>query len=128
MGDDLVFRVAGAVHSAPLSLTPDEMAVALSAHLWFLQRASGGGIELTAAGYLKPADVEAASTIIPVMADWIGANSRETHTVPVLHFRESLQQLGLLRKYKGKLLLTRAGASAPATPNDCGATSPSGSP
>lgn len=50
------------------------------------------------------------------MVDWIGTANRECHTVPVLRFRESLQQLGLLRKYRGRLLLTRAGAAARGNP------------
>jgi len=79
---------------------------------WFLDRAKDGGISLTAAGYLKPADVEQASKVVPVMADWIGKNNREAHCYPLLRFRESLQDLGLLRKAKGTLLLTKAGQAA----------------
>ena len=79
---------------------------------WFLDRAAQGGITLTGAGYLKPTDVEAASEVIPAMADSIGKNNRETHCGPLLHFRLSLQSVGLLRKSKGALLLTRVGAAA----------------
>lgn len=95
---------------------PDEMEAALTAHRWFLDRAKGGGIELTSAGYLKPHDVEAASQVVPAMADWIGKNNREIHAGPLLEFRESLQAMGLLRKYKGTLLMTRAGAAAQCDP------------
>lgn len=34
----------------------------------------------------------------------------------MLEFRQSLQQIGLLRKYKGKLLLTKLGKAAQADP------------
>ncbi len=44
------------------------------------------------------------------MGDWIGRANRESETMPILHFRKLLQSLGLLRKYKGTLRLTRAGA------------------
>ena len=75
---------------------------------WFLERADAeGGIPLTGAGYLRPADVEAASAVLPQMADWIGMNNREVHAVPLQMFRTSLQRAGILRKHKGALLLTR---------------------
>ncbi len=50
------------------------------------------------------------------MGDWIGKNNRESLAAPLLGFRESLQSIGLLRKYKGSLLLTRVGASAQRDP------------
>ncbi len=92
----------------------DEMVAALATHRWFLDRAKGGGIELTSAGYLKPDDVEAASQVVPAMGDWIGKNNREIHAVPLLAFRESLQAMGLLRKYTGTLLLNPCGSCGPA--------------
>ena len=88
----------------------------LRAYQWFLDRAARDGIALTAAGYLKPADVEAASEVVPVVGDWIGKRNREDLTVPLLEFRQSLQQIGLLRKSKGKLLLTKLGKAARADP------------
>jgi hypothetical protein len=67
---------------------------------------------LTTAGYLKPADVEEASKVVPVMNDWIGKHNREIQCYPLLRFREGAQPLGLLRKHKGTLLLTKAGVAA----------------
>ncbi len=99
-----------AAESPPLDVA--EVSGHLRAFQWFLDRAVDGGIALTAAGYLKPADVEAASEVVPVMADWIGKNNREAHCYPLQRFRESLQDVGLLRKAKGTLLLTKAGRSA----------------
>lgn len=109
-GDDL--------RKAALTLTvarpPDTVAVTdnLRAYQWFLDRAKDGGIVLTTAGYLKPADVEEASKVVPVMQDWIGQHNREVQCYPLLRFREGLQSLGLLRKHKGTLLLTKAGVAA----------------
>ena len=81
---------------------------ALRAVTWFLEQADAeGGLPLTGAGYLRPAAVEAASTVVPQMADWIGKNNREVQSAPLLCFRESLQQMKILRKYKGALLPTR---------------------
>jgi hypothetical protein len=50
------------------------------------------------------------------MGNWIGKNNRESLAYPLLDFRKSLQSMGLLRKYKGTLLLTRAGAAAQRDP------------
>lgn len=81
---------------------------ALRAVTWFLEQADAeGGLPLTGAGYLRPAAVEAASAVVPQMADWIGKNNREVQSAPLLYFRESLQQMKILRKYKGALLPTR---------------------
>jgi hypothetical protein len=114
IGEDLAARTL-TLASEPTRPSDDELAAALRAYVWFLNRAEGG-IELTSAGYLKPADVEAASLVVPAVGDWIGKNNRESHAAPLLHFRQSLQSMGLLRKYKGSLLLTRAGASAERDP------------
>ncbi|UJL31001.1 plasmid pRiA4b ORF-3 family protein [Mycolicibacterium vanbaalenii] len=121
---DLVQRLAYTAHGDSLSQaalaltekhTPLE-AADLIGHLrgfqWFLDRAADGGIPLTGAGYLKPADVMEASKVVPVMADWIGVKNHEAHCYPLLQFREMLEDVGLLRKNKGQLLLTRAGQSA----------------
>lgn len=106
-GQDLMDRAL--LLSAPLDPLPDSaIETALRALTWFLERADAeGGIPLTGAGYLRPADVEAASAVLPQMADWIGMNNREVHAVPLQMFRTSLQRAGILRKHKGALLLTR---------------------
>lgn len=115
VGEDLAQRLVGL--ALPAAETQrDEVIAALAAHRWFLDRAKDGGIELTSAGYLKPVDVEAASAVVPAMGDWIGKNNRESLAAPLLEFRESLQSMGLLRKHKGTLLLTRAGAAAQRDP------------
>ncbi|MDP4014566.1 MAG: plasmid pRiA4b ORF-3 family protein [Candidatus Nanopelagicales bacterium] len=115
VGEDFVQRMLLLV-TEPTQPEREEMIAALGAHRWFLSRAKGGGIELTSAGYLKPADVEAAAEIVPAMCDWIGKINRETNAAPLLGFRRSLQSMGLLRKHKGTLQLTRAGAAAERDP------------
>ncbi len=95
----------------------DELRAVLGAHLWFLDRAADGGIPLTSAGYLTPDNVRAAAAVVPGAADWIGKQNREAQTYPVLAFRESLQKLGLLRKYRGTLRLTKAGTAAQRDPH-----------
>jgi hypothetical protein len=54
--------------------------------------------------------------VLPDAREWIGKANRESHTMPVLDFRQSLQQLGLVRKYRGTLLLTRFGRSVRGDP------------
>ena len=109
-GEDLTKAALTLAGARPL----DTVAVAdnLRAYQWFLDRAKGGGIPLTTAGYLKPADVEDASKVVPVMNDWIGKHNREVQCDPLLRFREGVQSLGLLRKRKDTLLLTKAGVAA----------------
>jgi hypothetical protein len=41
--------------------------------------------------------------------EWIGKGNREIQTLPVLHLRETAQAMGLLRKYRGALVLTPRG-------------------
>lgn len=98
--------------------TLDEKCQALRAVQWFLDEASGEGLELTSAGYLKPHAVEEAAAVVPSMADWIGKNNREANAIPLLDFRKQLQSIGLLRKYKGRLKLTKAGASVRDDPEE----------
>lgn len=91
---------------------PEELERDLHAVTWFLDRAADGGIPLTPAGYLRPADVEEACRVVPVMERWYGKNNRESHAGPLLRFREALQSFRVLRKYKGSLLPTRGAAAA----------------
>lgn len=116
VGEDLARRMVTLV-SEPTQPPEEEVAAALGAYRWFLDRASRGGIALTSAGYLKPVDVEAACAVVPAMGDWIGKNNRESQAFPLLEFRKSLQSMGLLRKHKGTLVLTRAGAAAQRDPS-----------
>lgn len=115
VGEELVQRTVRLATDAERP-TEEVLAAALRPHLWFLDRARGGGLELTAAGYLRPADAEVAATLVPRVAGWIGKNNREANMRPLLDFRQSLQSAGLLRKRKGVLLLTRAGAAADREP------------
>lgn len=91
---------------------PVDHAGALLAFRYLLKRADGDGLPLTAAGYLKPADVRALAAVMPMIRDWNHKMAREIDAHPVLHFREYVKSIGLLRKYKGSLRLTRLGRVA----------------
>jgi hypothetical protein len=84
---------------------------AASAVGWLLNRVGEQGIRLTAAGYLPPKVVTAAMDELGWRAKWIGSCTREDTTAPILELRETAQQLKLLRKYRGQLLLTKTGAA-----------------
>lgn len=75
------------------------------------------GVELTAQGYLKPAAVREIAEITGVASWWIGKLNRESQTYPVSALHESLKQLKLARKYRGRLLPTKKGLLASEDPN-----------
>ena len=105
---DLLSRID---FSSSISLPPTTAAELTHRYSWLLQRVGSNGLPMTAAGYLKPADVAAAFTELALGEEWIGSGNREVHSLPVLTLRESAQRLGLVRKFKGRLLQTKAGAS-----------------
>jgi len=114
-GDELKQR-AVTVSTSTLVGEPIDHAAALTAHRWILDRAVGDGMTLTAAGYLKPADVRQLAELMPTMRDWLWAVGREIDAHPVLGFRDYLKEIGLLRKYKATLRLSRAGRDAQLDP------------
>jgi hypothetical protein len=95
----------------PAQVDTETAARMVRPYAWLLNRVGTDGIKLTDAGHLPPAHVKAAMTELGLDAEWIGAGNRENQTVPVLHLRESAQKMGLLRKYRGRLLLTSRGSA-----------------
>lgn len=82
-----------------------------ASYLWLTRRIGHDGLALTPAGWLPPAVVQAAMIELGWDQDWIGRTNREEQTLPVLQLRESAQRLGLIRKIKGRLLLTSGAKS-----------------
>ncbi|MPZ25893.1 MAG: plasmid pRiA4b ORF-3 family protein [Micromonosporaceae bacterium] len=78
---------------------------------WLLNHVGADGIKLTDAGYLPPVHVEATVAALGLDRAWIGKGNRESQTMPVLHLRRSAQAVGLLRRYRGSLVLTPVGRS-----------------
>ncbi len=76
----------------------------------------GDGVKLTAAGYLPPALVQTIFDELDMGEEWIGKGNREDLTMPVLHLRETAQQLKLLRRYKGRLVPTSKGRTLAGDP------------
>lgn len=76
---------------------------------WLLNQAGPDGLQLTQDGYLKPAVVSQAMRDLGWAYRWPGAANRESQTLPVLRLRQQLQAWKLLRKSKGRLVLSPAG-------------------
>lgn len=100
---------------AARSVDPD-LAAAATRPWRVLLRHVGEGVTLTKAGYLPPAVVEGLIAELGLDEIWIGKGNREDLTQPVLRLREQAQQLGLLRKAKGRLTPTAAARRAAGDP------------
>jgi hypothetical protein len=92
----------------PATVEADVAEAMTAPYLWLTRRIGPDGLSLTAAGWLPPTVVREAMTELGWAKDWIGKANREDQTLPVLQLRESAQRLGLIRKIKGKLVLTSA--------------------
>ncbi|MCU1689493.1 MAG: hypothetical protein JWN20_1421 [Jatrophihabitantaceae bacterium] len=91
----------------PAEPEPNAAAV-VQPYQWLLRRV-GEGLRLTQAGYLPPAIVVEAVAELGWSEPWLGKQNREDTTLPVLELRESAQHMGLLRKSRGLLQVTKAG-------------------
>ncbi|MFF1830552.1 plasmid pRiA4b ORF-3 family protein [Paenarthrobacter sp. NPDC058040] len=100
-------RLARRIWAEPPSL--DDMDAVLAPVLWLLQEADPDGLDLTSAGWLKPAIVKRMMTELNWDDDWIGTGRNEVNIPHVMDLREQLQRWKLLRKNKNKLLLTPVG-------------------
>jgi hypothetical protein len=76
---------------------------------WLLREAATDRLELTSAGYLKPAIVKRAMTELGWDDEWFGTGRNERNVIPILRLRYLLQDWKLLRKLKDRLILTPAG-------------------
>lgn len=92
----------------PATVEADVAGAMTAPYLWLTRRIGPEGLSLTTAGWLPPAVVREAMTELDWAKDWIGKANREDQTLPVLQLRESAQRLGLIRKIKGRLVLTSA--------------------
>lgn len=89
---------------------------ALQSMLWFLDWVGSTGRTLTAAGYLRPAEVRIVAAVVGDERRWPFPPGREVDTFPVLRFRQLLRRLGLVRRHKGRLVRTRVGDTATGHP------------
>lgn len=102
--------VAALCHRAASSkpaLTEADLAAIARPYRFLIDLAGADGIPLTQAGWMKPAVVQEIYTGLGFDDVWYGKGNREDQTLPVAELRERAQDLGLLRKFKGRLLRTR---------------------
>ncbi|MDI3213290.1 plasmid pRiA4b ORF-3 family protein [Arthrobacter sp. AL12] len=89
--------------------TDEEIDAVIRPVQWLLSQAGADGLQLTQDGYLKPAVVSEAVRALGWTYRWPGVANRESQTLPVLRLRQQLQAWKLLRKSKGRLVLSPAG-------------------
>lgn len=75
---------------------------------WLLDRVGEEGMELTGAGYMPPKVVSDLMRELDWEDQWLGKMNREDLTLPAMHLRETAERLKLIRKYRGKLEVTKA--------------------
>lgn len=107
----------GVAMQEPVLIDLDAATTAVRPDAWLIDRVGDDGIKLTTAGYLPPVHVEAAFTELDLADARIGMGNREQLTIPVLHLRESAQRMGLLRKHRGRLIVTARGKAARSDPS-----------
>jgi hypothetical protein len=69
----------------------------------------GGGVELSASGYLPPAVVRELCSALGIEEFWLGKAARESNVRPLLAFRKALQQTGLVHVSRRVMMPTIAG-------------------
>lgn len=74
----------------------EELLGSLAPVQWFLERGAQEGFELTAAGYLRPAELLPATQVVPRHMRRITSNNRESNAPEVKDFRDALANAGLL--------------------------------
>jgi hypothetical protein len=98
-------------------IAPDVLDRMTRHYRWLLGRIGDNGLALTKAGYLPPAVVREAYVELGFNEELLeGRQVREGDSGPVAALRMSAQELGLLRKTRGVLHVTRDAAKAASDP------------
>jgi len=88
------------------TVTGDLARKVVEPYAWLLRRIGTDGLQLTQAGWLPPAVVTEAVQELGWQDRWIGKLNREDQTPPIADLRANAQQFGLVRKLKGRLVLS----------------------
>lgn len=83
---------------------------------WLIESVGSDGLALTKAGWMPPATVLDGMTRLGWRDTWIGEANREDITWPMRHFRAAAQRMGIVRVYKGRLMLGADAKKALARP------------
>lgn len=89
------------------SVGEDDLTAIARPFRYLVELAGEDGIPLTQAGWIKPTLVKQILTDLDLDRPWLSRSPRENTTPPVSNLRDICQQLGLLRKRKGRLLASR---------------------
>ena len=113
IGDEIYALALGAELFEAPAVDPDAAERVVARFRWLIEQVGREGVQLTAAGYLPPALVKA--TIQELRLElWAGKGNREDRTPPVAVFRRAAQELGVVRKVKGRLVVpAKVHAAAP---------------
>ena len=84
--------------------TITDMAEVLTPLQWLIDTVGLEGIPLSKAGWMPPAVVREGMTTLGWARDWMRATSEAT-TPPLRNLRESAMRMGIVRKFKGRLVL-----------------------
>jgi hypothetical protein len=95
--------ITDAALDRPATIDVDAAARAVAPYACLLNHIGADGVALTSAGYLPPKTVAALFADLDLGERWIGKGNREDLTPPIANLRQSAQQVGLLRKYRGRL-------------------------
>lgn len=101
---------------SPLPVSPEDAAMIVRPYMWLLDRVGKDGVKLTQAGYMPPQMVHDLMFELGWDSDWIGKNNREDLTPPAMELRERASEFGLIRKSRGRLVLTPGGRSVAGDP------------
>lgn len=104
---DLNVLLAKPAVQGPIEVSADD-AAELTEPFRVLLDVIGEGVNLTNAGYLKPADVQQIAQRSGVTCWWIGMSNREDITRPVAILRALARSLGLISVRKGRVSPTQA--------------------
>ena len=100
--------IASAELRAEPRCTREQRLDLVAPYLLLLDLVRRDGVPLTQAGYLKPEIVTTLAEALGREDSWGKAN-REDLTPPVARLRQTATAMGLIRKYRGRLLLTPQG-------------------
>lgn len=107
--DVVVDLVLTAGLNLPVEVDATDVEEVVRPYRWLLDRVGEQGITLTSDGYLPPSHVLAAMTELFADEPSSGARVCESYVGPVRDLRLSARARGLVRTYKGRLVLTKTG-------------------
>lgn len=105
---DGLARVTARAIGLDETVTGDDLRLAVRPWQTVLEAIGDDGVQLSAAGWLPPATVQRIWQESGLAWEY-GKGNREQHTPEVATLRQDCVRAGMLRKHKGRLLLTKRG-------------------